>query len=298
MKRALSALVAVSMILGAVPVTKAAAATPLGNLIDFGNGEFQRAAGANDAIYIDGLIPYNDNCLHGGTQDFLYPATDVYIVPAGTASGGAKLTDVNGTPNTIVATSTGVFVGEMIAVTTPSGSLGAGDYDVVYDNCQDGQYDPGRDTIFRDAVTVEMPFVAPLTDGAIGAIKEQARREYYSWLATRFAMNGLFKLADKAIKAFSADNLSATGSGPSWTAPNRRSGPPSSAARSSSVNPNSAPLADRAVGQRRRVAAPGAAAHHRIPRRPGGDRRPAAGGDDRGGGAVHAPAPARGPGSA
>ena len=39
----------------------------------------------------------------------------------------------------------------------------------------------------------------PLADGAIGAIKDQARREYYSWLATRFAMNGIFKLADKAI---------------------------------------------------------------------------------------------------
>src|SRR5262245_50396029 len=109
MKRALSALVASALMLGAVPITTHAA-TPPDNLIDFGNGEFQRAAGANDAIYIDGLIPYDDHCLRKPSiQDFLYPATDVYIVAAGSASGGANLTDVNGTPNTIVATSTGVF---------------------------------------------------------------------------------------------------------------------------------------------------------------------------------------------
>ena len=162
LKRALAAAVVSAMILVSVGIAASAvsatasAATPLGNLIDFGDGSFQRSAGANDAIYIDGLIPYNDNCLHGGIQDFLYPATDVYIVAAGSASSGAQLTDVNGTPNTIVATSTGVFVGELIAVTTPSGSLGVGDYDVVYDNCQDGTVDPG-DAVWPDAISVTVP---------------------------------------------------------------------------------------------------------------------------------------------
>ena len=42
----------------------------------------------------------------------------------------------------------------------------------------------------------------PLTGGAVGAIKDQARRESYSWLATRLAMNGIFKLADKAINPY------------------------------------------------------------------------------------------------
>ena len=167
---------------------------PLSNIIDFGNGEFQRAAGANDAIYIDGLIPYNDNCLHGGTQDFLYPATDVYIVPAGSASSGAKLTDVNGTPNTIVATSTGVFVGEMIAVTTPSGSLGAGDYDVVYDNCQDGTVDP-EDAVWPDAISVTIPAGdLPPVSNSIRQIKEAARVQYVSWIQNQMALKALFLL--------------------------------------------------------------------------------------------------------
>src|SRR5262245_64712784 len=203
MKRALGLLLVSTLTLGAVTITASAvpkmasAATPLGNLIDFGDGEFQRSAGANDAIYIDGLIPYNDNCLHGGTQDFLYPATDVYIVPAGSASGGAKLTDVNGTPNTIVATSTGVFVGEMIAVTAPTGTLGAGDYDVIYDNCQDGTVDP-EDAVWPDAISVTMPAGdLPPVSGSIKKIKDAAREQYVSWLKNQMALKALF-LAEQA----------------------------------------------------------------------------------------------------
>ncbi len=126
-------------------------------------------------------------------------ATDVYLVRAGTAEFGDLHDAGGGRPNTIVAGAS-YFIGEIIGLTAPGGKLDEGVYDVVYDTCQDGQFDPGRDTVFHDAVTVELPDVLPLTDGAIGAIKDEARREYYSWPATRLAMKGLFKLADRALK--------------------------------------------------------------------------------------------------
>ena len=165
--------------------------------LSFANGDTKATFGANDIVRIDGSITYASDCPKPGINDFFYPATDVYLVEAG--SEGGELHDVGGgRPNTIVSGAS-LFTDEVIGLTAPGGKLDDGVYDVVYDTCQDGQYDPGRDTIFHDAVTVDMPFVAPLADGAIGAIKDQARREYYSWLATRFAMNGIFKLADKAI---------------------------------------------------------------------------------------------------
>jgi alpha-tubulin suppressor-like RCC1 family protein len=178
----------------AVPAAARAADT-----LSFPNGETKATFGANDIVAIDGSITYANDCPKPGINDFFYPATDVYLVPAG--SEGGALTDVGGgRPNTIVSGAS-LFADEVIGLTAPGGKLDDGVYDVVYDTCQDGQYDPGRDSIFPDAVTVQLPEVLPLTDGAVGAIKEQARREYYSWLATRLAMNGLFKLADKAINA-------------------------------------------------------------------------------------------------
>ena len=165
--------------------------------ISFGDQGQTATFGANAVVRIDGSITYNTDCPKPGIKDFFYPATDVYIVDSGTGTG--KLQDASqGRPNTIVSATT-TFLDEVIAMTAPSGNLEEGDYDVVYDTCQDGQYDPGRDTIFHDAVKVFLPLQLPDSGGAIGAIKDQARREYYSWLATRLAMNGLFKLADKAI---------------------------------------------------------------------------------------------------
>ena len=45
-----------------------------------------------------------------------------------------------------------------------------------------------------------LPDVLPLADAAIVARRTRPASEYYSWMATRFAMKGLFKLADQAIK--------------------------------------------------------------------------------------------------
>jgi alpha-tubulin suppressor-like RCC1 family protein len=157
------------------------------------------AAFAENAIVrIDGSITYQNRCPLPGINDFFYPATDVYIVKAGAGTG--TLHDAGGgRPNTIVATSS-AFVEEVIAMTAPAGKLDEGEYDVVYDTCQDGNYDPQYDTIFPRAVTVTLPEVLPLADRGINAIKDEAREEYESWLATKWTMRALFLLADQALK--------------------------------------------------------------------------------------------------
>jgi hypothetical protein len=87
----------------------------------------------------------------------------------------------------------------VIGLTAPGGKLAAGVYDVCTTRARTASTTPGGNTILHDAVKVLLPLQLPDSGGAIGAIKDQARREYSSWLATRFAMNGIFELADKAI---------------------------------------------------------------------------------------------------
>ena len=187
---------AIAVVIGAtvLPTTASAA-----DAISFGDQGQSATFGANAIVRIDGSITYDSNCPEPGIDDFFYPATDVYIVPAGVAAFGELSDAGGGRPNTIVSGAS-MFVDEVIAVTAPAGQLDEGEYDVVYDTCQDGTYDPGRDTVFPNAITVALPEVLPLADAAITALKDEARQEYYSWVATRFAMKGLFKLADRAIK--------------------------------------------------------------------------------------------------
>ena len=167
--------------------------------ISFGDQGSHGTFGANGIVRIDGSITYRSDCPKPGIPDWFYPATDVYLVPEG--SGTGELHDVGGgRPNTIVSATT-AFLDEVIAMTAPAGNLDEGAYDVVYDTCQDGNFDPGWDTVFPDAVTVELPYVLPLADGAIKGLKDESREEYASWMRTRQHMNGIFKLADKAIKA-------------------------------------------------------------------------------------------------
>jgi hypothetical protein len=182
-------------VIGATVLPSTASAA---DAISFGEQGQSATFGANAIVRIDGSITYDSNCPESGIDDFFYPATDVYIVPTGGGSG--ELQDAGGgRPNTIVSGAS-MFVDEVIAVTAPAGQLDEGVYDIVYDTCQDGGFDPGRDTIFPGALTVVLPEVLPLADAAITALKDEARQEYYSWVATRFAMKGLFKLADRAIK--------------------------------------------------------------------------------------------------
>ncbi|HZG93254.1 MAG TPA: hypothetical protein VEZ46_00940 [Mycobacteriales bacterium] len=79
-------------LIGAIPQPAHAA----GNSLYFRDGSDHKTFGANAAIYIDGNITFDDQCWGGsrkGIDDFFYPATDVYIVPAGSASDGSGLTD-------------------------------------------------------------------------------------------------------------------------------------------------------------------------------------------------------------
>ncbi|HXV58660.1 MAG TPA: Calx-beta domain-containing protein [Gaiellaceae bacterium] len=189
----LRGVLAALLVAAVLPSTALAADT-----IGFGDQGASATFGANAIVRIDGTITYASDCPEPGIDDFFYPATDVYLVPAGSAGG--ELQDAGGgRPNTIVSGAS-AFLDEVIAVTAPAGSLDEGTYDVVYDTCQDGQLDPGRDTVFPSAVTVRLPDVLPLADAAIRELKDEARSEYASWVATRHAMSGIFKLADRALK--------------------------------------------------------------------------------------------------
>ncbi|MDD1709727.1 MAG: hypothetical protein LUQ37_02320, partial [Methanoregulaceae archaeon] len=169
-----------------------------GNVMSFSDGSDHKSFGANGVVTIDGSITFDDGCGTGGVDDFVYPATDVYIVQSGSAAPGATLTDAGGEgPNTIVGTGSGAFLGELIAVTTPSGSLGDGQYDVVFDTCQDGVVGPG-DAVFADAITVDVPDgQVPPVDASLRQLKDTAREEYSQWLKTHMALTALFKY-DKA----------------------------------------------------------------------------------------------------
>lgn len=170
-----------------------------GNSLYFPQGSDHVVVGPNAAIFIDGTITFDDYCQKGGTRpgidDFVYPATDVYIVTAGSAGDDAPLEDAGGNgPNTIVGTGGGAFIGELIAVTSPSGSLGEGVYDIVYDTCQDGVVGY-EDEVFYDAITVVFPEAGlPPVSPSILQLKDKARQEYMAWLATHTGLTALFKL--------------------------------------------------------------------------------------------------------
>ncbi len=195
---ALAVTVALAVPVGAPP---AQAAT---NRIDFGGGRTSVTAGPNQVISIDGSLVYDDDCAGGGVKDFFYAASDVYIVPAG-VSDGDELVDVSDVPNTIVAPGS-LFIGEVIGITTPSGSLGAGTYDVVYDTCQDGQLDLPWDTVYPEAIKV--PRYTDLPPAALDTgIKQKARAEYEAWRNTRLGMQALNKLATMGTKRGCAANV-------------------------------------------------------------------------------------------
>src|SRR5262245_43300335 len=89
--------------------------------------------GANATIEVNtGQIEFLSACPPGGIADFIYPSADIYIVPSGSVAPGDELEDVSGEPNTVVATTSGLFVNELIGFTLPGGTIGEGTYAVVY----------------------------------------------------------------------------------------------------------------------------------------------------------------------
>jgi len=123
--------------------------------------------GPNAAITIDtGIMAF--------LCDWIYPTTDIYIVPSGSVTVGSALHDVSGLPNVVVGASGGIFVSETIGYTKPGGSVGPGTYAVIYDECQDGRFD-AVDFIVDPAFEVAIPANVPPIDPAIQNIKAQAR---------------------------------------------------------------------------------------------------------------------------
>jgi len=204
-RRAVSALLAAAVtasVMVVAPAQPAAAASY--NQLTFADGAEFQVFGANGAVIIDGVIAYDDGCIYDeGVKDFFYPATDVYLVPTRSVGGyNDKLVDAGGEgPNTIVAFSSGIFLDETIAFTSPAGKLGEGEYDVVYDTCQDGFFNEG-DELFSEVVIVEMPETLPSASPAIAQIKDRAREQYASWLQTHTIITALFA-ADKAKEILS-----------------------------------------------------------------------------------------------
>lgn len=200
-RRGRAVLAAIALVATVVPAVGLALASPasaaFSTTMTFSNGRDDITVGPNSGVYIDGTLDYDDACTgEGVTQDFLYPATDVYIVPTGGVAG--KLTDAAGNgPNTIVATATGLYIGEPIAFTSPGGTLGAGVYDVIFDTCQDGYVD-GEDGVFFEAITVAMPDGdLPAPSDAIRRIKERERELFTTWTSVHEDISLMFKV-DKA----------------------------------------------------------------------------------------------------
>jgi hypothetical protein len=125
LRRLLTGLIAAAIVAPTAIALSPQPAAAAENFMMFRDGSTQKTFGPNGMILIDGTLEYDDDCRGGGIKDFLYPATDVYIIPTG--GSGGRLVDAGGNnPNTIVGQASQVFIDELIGVTSPSGSLGPG----------------------------------------------------------------------------------------------------------------------------------------------------------------------------
>lgn len=178
---------------GLVLLPSPAAATGV-DALSFGENP-TATVGANAVVRIDGRLTYETRCSDKGFPDFVYPATDIYVVSAA-PTAGARLADASGgPPNTIISTAS-LFIGEIIAITSPTGALGEGTYSVVYDTCQDGAFDPQVDTAFTDVLTVKLPAVLPGASMALVDLKGAAEEEAYSWTRARTLFETIEKVKD------------------------------------------------------------------------------------------------------
>ena len=144
---------------------------------------------------ISGVMQYVSFC-ENGAHDFIYPWTDIYIVPSGSVSIGITLADISGEPNTVQGASDGAFALETIGFAGPEGR-----YAVVYDECQDGKVDV-NDAVFDPAFEVSIPVDVPLIDnsGAIQNIKSAALNEEIKWGSINLGVNSVFFLAELLVE--------------------------------------------------------------------------------------------------
>jgi hypothetical protein len=142
--------------------------------------------------------PNQEVILLGGTVslgcDGLYRQSDVYVVSAGTVADGvtSALVDESGSPNPIWSSSVASqFDSVTLGWTAPAGNIKPGTYDLVEDVCQDEQFDPGQDSILRDAFTVAPAQVGvPVPPASqISAVKADAQARAAEVRVKSFALN-------------------------------------------------------------------------------------------------------------
>jgi PKD repeat protein len=126
---------------------------------ELGDVTFARFGSNSEIVIRQGQMEFVNLCEIGGVNDYLWPATDVYIMPSGEFPVRTELEDVSGVPNTIISpTSFGMFIDESIGSTA---GLQPGKYAVIYDECQDGNVDEG-DFVLKEAFeVVESPSDVP-----------------------------------------------------------------------------------------------------------------------------------------
>lgn len=172
-----------------------------------GNQAVTIALGALDRVAIGSQVsPLG--CPIGAHNDFLTVAADVYVIQSGTSLHlGDKLTNLataDGSPNTIeTPAAEGVFTAETIAITAPGGNLPQGRYEVVYDECQDGVFEPW-DAVFDPAFSVgpidpNIPVLqVQMQTASIAKMKKQAGEVADQWKSEHDQYNLVFKFIDTA----------------------------------------------------------------------------------------------------
>ncbi|HEX7104322.1 MAG TPA: Ig-like domain-containing protein, partial [Nitrolancea sp.] len=162
-------------------------------------GDSYATYGPNATVTISGdLAGTPDGCISLGQY-----AANVYIRPHG-GTDPAVRTEMPPTPDDVILSSltSGLFEDEIIGFTTPSGSLVAGNWDIVLDVCGDGFYDPGIDYLYgadmpNGAFSVVIPTDVPLLpSAAILALKASAQSEASQWNKSALSSGALFALYD------------------------------------------------------------------------------------------------------
>ena len=159
--------------------------------------------GANAGITIDwGTILPTASCDANGIIDWLYPYSDIYIVPSGSVSDGTVLVDAGGSKNTVWGASGGIFVSATLGYTGPTGNIGPGTYAVVYDECQDGIFN-GVDALFDPAFEVVIPADVPDISPHIYAMKIAAGEQAAYYFELQGDLKQAFDGLDAAEKVMS-----------------------------------------------------------------------------------------------
>ncbi|HXJ18199.1 MAG TPA: hypothetical protein VNM68_13515, partial [Candidatus Polarisedimenticolia bacterium] len=171
-----------AFLFGAEGVRAQAAQGRLGGYLELTNVEFGEGTnvfGPGQTVTVSGVIPWVPACpsmffnlpnINGrgeGRFDF-FPVADFYVVKddGQPLAPGKKLEDVSGTPNRVIGLSDGSFVEEPVAITQPTGKLGAGKYRIVMNQCLTGYYDPlGGDIVLGDPANVG--FIVQLPGGLV-----------------------------------------------------------------------------------------------------------------------------------